>query len=129
MYLKVIEQEPEFSSSYYMLALLYNETGNTKKALEFSHKACEKETVSSSVFYNYALLLQKEKHFKESILAIDKGLVLFPNSEKLLYVKLLGQLNLKLTKEASATCLKLIEIAPNNLNYKQILKNIDSNYR
>ena len=124
LYLKVIEQEPKFGPSYYMLGLLYNETGNTKKALKYLDAACEKEPVNLTAFYNYALILQKEGNNKESLKTINNALKIAPNSEKLLYVQLIGQLNLKLSNDAYQTCLKLIEVAPNNSNYQQIIKKL-----
>jgi len=124
LYLKVIEQEPEFGPSYYMLGLLYNETGNTKKALKYLDAACEKEPVNLTAFYNYALILQKEGNNKESITVINDAIKIFSNLEKLLYVKLIAQLNLKLSNDAYQTCLKLIDVAPNNSNYQQIIKNL-----
>ncbi|NOR28568.1 MAG: tetratricopeptide repeat protein [Lutibacter sp.] len=125
LYLKVIEQEPEFGSSYYMLGLLYNETGNIKKAIQFLDAACKKEPVNLTAFYNYALILQKEGENKKAISIINEGLKLAPNSEKLLYVKLIGQLNLNLSNQAKQTCKLLINLAPNNRNYKQILTSLE----
>lgn len=125
LYLKVVAQEPEFGSSYYMLGLLYNETGATDKAMEYLELATKKEPRNSSAFYNYALMLQKAENYKKSIQVINSGLEFFPETERLLYIKLLAELNLKLNSKAKETCLKLLNIAPTNTNYLNILKSLE----
>ena len=121
LYLKVTEQEPEFGYSYYMLGLLYNEAGNPQKALKYLSKACEKEPVNIRAYYNYALVLQQTGQNEKSIEIIDRALRLIPDSEEFLYVKLIGQLNSNQYDAAYNSCNKLLEIAPNNDNYQQIL--------
>ncbi len=124
LYLKVIEQEPEFSQSYYMLGLLYNETGNDKKAMGYLKLATEKEPANMNAFYNYALKLQQEKKNAESIKIINGALKIFPNNERLLYAKLIGEINLQQIANAKKTCNLLIEIAPDNANYRQIFESL-----
>ncbi len=123
LYLKVIEQEPEFGYSYYMLGLLYNETGNSEKALTYLGFACDKEPINLRAHYNYALKLQEAKRYKESIKIMDKALKVVPNNEEFLYVKLLAQIKNN-QKGAIDTCIKLLKIAPDSENYKQILENL-----
>ncbi len=120
LYLKVLEQEPDFSYVHYMLGLLYNETGNTEKALLYLSKATSLDPPNQNAFYNYALLLQQQKNNKASIEITNKGLALFPFDERLLYVKLLGQLNLNLRYEALETLEILIQLNPNNGDYRQL---------
>ncbi|WP_303317481.1 multiheme c-type cytochrome [Flavivirga abyssicola] len=124
LYLKVIELEPDYSNSYYMLGLLFNEVGDTKNALKYLAEACDKKPVNIRAFYNYALKLQAENLNQKSIEIINKALVIFPENENLLYVKLIGEINLKHHVEAYNTCSKLIQIAPNNATYKQIFENL-----
>ena len=124
LYLKVIELEPDYSHSYYMLGLLFNEIGDTKNALKYLAEACNKKPVNIRVFYNYALKLQAENLNQKAIEVINKALAVFPKNEGLLYVKLIGEINLKQHIEAYNTCSKLIQLAPNNTNYKQIFKNL-----
>ncbi len=124
LYLKVIALEPEYSNSYYMLGLLYNEIGDAKNALKYLGEACDKEPANIRAFYNYALKLQAEKLNQKSIDILKKALGIFPNNENLLYVKLIGEINLKKTLEARNTCSRLIKIAPNNTNYRQILETL-----
>ncbi len=124
LYLKVIALEPEYSNSYYMLGLLYNEIGDAKNTLKYLGEACDKEPANIRAFYNYALKLQAEKLNQKSIDILKKALGIFPDNENLLYVKLIGEINLKKTLEARNTCSRLIKIAPQNTNYRQILETL-----
>lgn len=120
LFLKVIEQEPAFGYAYYMLGLLYHGSGNAL-ALKYLALACEKDPSNTRAFYNYALLLQKAGQHQKSIEVMDSALARSPNNEDLLYVKLIGQLNANLQDASYATCTKLLEMAPNDPNYRQIL--------
>ena len=119
LYLKVVEQEPEFGYSYYMLGLLYNETGNIQKSMEYMERSLGKQPINPNAFYNYALMLQQENKYNKSLEIVGDGLNLMPNNERLLYVKLIAEMN---TNNANAikTCELLLRIAPNNQNYQQI---------
>ncbi len=121
LYLKVTEQEPDFSHAYHMLGLLYNESGDAEKALKYLADACEREPVNIRAFYNYALKLQEVGQLKQAVKIIDKGLALSPANEELLYVKVLAQFNDRQFDAARSTCQQLLDIAPNNANYRQIL--------
>jgi len=124
LYLEVVELEPNFSFSYYMLGLLYNETGNTDKTLFYLGKAIEKEPVNLRAYYNYALKLQELNQFKESLTIIERALILFPNNEEFLYIKMLAQIKNKEYNNAYQTCSTLISLAPQNTSYNQILSKI-----
>jgi len=124
LYLEVVELEPNFSFSYYMLGLLYNETGNTDKTLFYLGKAIEKEPVNLRAYYNYALKLQELNQFKESLTIIERALILFPNNEEFLYIKMLAQIKNKEYNNAYQTCSTLISLAPQNTSYHQILSKI-----
>lgn len=124
LYLKVVEQEPEFSYSYYMLGLLYNELGNYSKSMEYLKIATEKQPVNMNAFYNYAVMLQKLGNFSESLKITEKALKENPNNERILYVKLTTLLNLKKLNEAYETGIQLVKINPENMDYRQILSRI-----
>ncbi len=126
LYLKVTEQEPEFSHSFYTLGLLYNEQGNTEKALEFLKLSCEKEPKLPKAFYNYALKLQEQNDIDASIESLDQGLQFFPQDENLLYVKLIGLIKLNRNNEAYDLVNRLLIMSPNNANYLNILRNLQS---
>lgn len=127
LYLKVTALEPDYGNSYYMLGLLYNETGDTQKALKYLAEACDKKPINIRAFYNYALKLQAEGMNQKSVEIINKALNLFPDNESLLYVKLIGEINLKQNISAYNTCSKLIQLAPNNANYQQIFESLKVN--
>ncbi len=124
LYLKVVEQEPAFGESYYMLGLLYNEKGEGDKALAFLGKACSKEPLNVNALCNYAIKLQETGAYKKSLLTIDKGIRKFPNQERLLYLKLIAQLKLNRNQHALETCRLLVQLAPDNSNYAQILNDL-----
>lgn len=124
LYLKVVEQEPQFAESYYMLGLLYNEINNTEKAMEYLSKACTLEVPLMRACYNYALLLQQDNRHLESVEVLEEALEAFPMDENLLYVKLLGELKAGKNNAARETVGKLLQIAPHNTRYQQILMNL-----
>ncbi len=61
---------------------------------------------------------------EETVEMANKALKLSPDNERILYVKLTGQLNLNLLNAAYNTSIQLVKIAPNNQNYQQILANL-----
>ena len=126
LYLKVIEQEPNYGESYYMLGLLNNEKGNKKDALKYMKLACDKEVNSYKPFYNYALLLHAEGELNEAKRIIDKALITFTNNEELLYIKLTTALNRKAYSEAATTINLLLNIAPENRSYQKIAQQLHS---
>jgi len=129
LYLKVIEQEPAFGESYYMLGLLYNEMGNGDKALEYLGKASVKEPLNMNAIYNYAIKLQEIGKHKASLKSIESGLKMAPNQERLLYLKLIAQLKLNNNQQALTTCTLLLQLDPNNTNYNQIMANLTGTKR
>ena len=124
LYLKVIEQEPDFSYPYYMLGLLYNELNNDIKALEYLKLATEKLPFNQNAYYNYALKLQGAGKHAASIVVLKRGLEYAPFNERLLYAKMLGEANTNLISDAKATCVLLMQIAPNNNDYKQLYQQL-----
>ncbi|HHH49557.1 MAG TPA: tetratricopeptide repeat protein [Saprospiraceae bacterium] len=125
LYLKVIEQEPEYSYPYYMLGLLYNENNASEKSLKYLSQACEKQPFISRAFYNYGLKLQEQGAYQKSIVLIDRALKNDPFNENLLYIKLLAQLKTNQKKAAKSTCTILIKIAPANTRYQEILQSLN----
>jgi len=121
LYKEVIAQEPEFAYAYYMLGLAYNELGDAGEAKKYLLASTVKDPDNENAFYNYSLILQNEGSLNESIVFLNKALLRFPNSERLLYAKLVPLLNTQQLREAYFTCSKLIEIAPQNQDYRQIM--------
>ena len=124
LYLQVTDLEPDFGYSYYMLGLLYNETGNIENAKKYLKTATTKQPANPNAFYNYALILQGEGKLKSSIEGINEGLKVFPNNERLLYIKLLAYLNLKDKVNAISVSQLLIQINPNNQDYINIYQSL-----
>ncbi len=124
LYLKVIEQEPEFSYPYYMVGLLYNELGDNNKSLKYLGLATERMPFNQNAYYNYALQLQGINKFKESVEVLKRGLEYAPYNERLLYVKLLGEAKSNAINDAKATCVLLMQIAPNNQDYKKLYQQL-----
>ncbi|MEI6865924.1 tetratricopeptide repeat protein [Flavicella sp.] len=127
LYNKVIELEPEFGYSYYMLGLLYSELNQPKKAIDYMKLATEKNQTNYNAFYNYALMLQKLNKINKSLQVLEKALYLFPNNEKLLYAKLITELNSNLIEKALKSCKLLIEIDSDNTRYHEILSGLEKN--
>lgn len=125
LYKVVVKQEPENAYAYYVLGLLYHELGKTELAKSNMKLACEQEVSEYRAFYNYALILQQELSFERSNEVVKKGLVTYERDEQLLYLKLLNEIKLNKLKVALKTCQILIEVNPDNLNYKQILAAIE----
>ena len=124
LYLKVIDQEPDYSYPYFMLGLLYNESGDNENSLKFLELATRKQPLMIRAFYNYAIKLQEKGLFEKSITVINRALIDNPLNEELLYIKLLGQINIKKNNDALNTISTLLQIAPENVNYQNILKEL-----
>lgn len=127
LYLKVIEQEPDYSYSYFMLGLLYNEKGDEENAMKYLELATKKQPFMERAYYNYALKLQEKGAYEKSIKVLNRALEFNPMGEGLLYVKLLAEMNTNKIKDAYNTCSKLIQLAPDNPNYQNILAEIKRN--
>ena len=121
LYLKVIEQEPDFGYAYYMLGLAYNEMGKPNDAKKYLLEASKKDPNNVNAIYNYSLILQKDGDFTGSIKFLNSALQRFPDSERLLYAKLSALLNTKQFEESYSVCSKLIKIAPENQEYRQVM--------
>ena len=128
LYLKVVSQEPDASYPYYMLGLLYNEMADAQNAQKYLGLACEKSPPIFRACYNYALILQKNGQYKQSLVVLENALKKYPNNEQLLYVKLVGLLNSgqPQPQKAIQVCKQLIAIAPNNADYQNLLAKLQS---
>lgn len=126
LYLKVISQEPNTSYPHFMLGLLYNENNQPEKSIQYLKLATEKQPILIKAFYNYAIKLQEQQKYKEASTVIEKGLKEIPTSERLLYLKVINQINANNTQGAKNTVLFLLELFPDNPNYKQLLNTINS---
>ncbi|WP_291865643.1 multiheme c-type cytochrome [Maribacter sp.] len=126
LYLKVASQEPHSSYPHFMLGLLYNEINQPQKSIQYLKLATEKKPILINAFYNYGIKLQEQQKYKDARTVIEKGLKEVPNSERLLYLKVINQINTNNTQGAKNTTLFLLESFPDNPAYKQLLDNINS---
>ncbi|MFY0686714.1 MAG: tetratricopeptide repeat protein [Cyclobacteriaceae bacterium] len=124
LYLKVTKQEPDYGYAYYMLGLLYNEIQDAERAVEYLGLACEKDPQNIRAFYNFALILQQTDDNERSLEIIEQAIETAGQNEQLLYVKLLGQMNLEDYDSAGLTCALLMRLAPQNQDYAQIMQMI-----
>ena len=91
LYLKVVAQEPDYSLPYYMLGLLYNESGDDEMTVHYLSLACDKKPFLIRAHYNLALKLIKMKKYADSRAVIERGLARVPDDAGLLeLVGLLG---------------------------------------
>jgi len=127
LYEKVITQEPEISYPYYMLGLLYNEKNDLKKAEKYLETATKAEPLLYGAHYNYLLLLQKIQNYNLSLRKADDYLLKFPNDQQIIYLKLVAYFQQKRWVEAEKTAKQLIELAPNNPQYQNVLTEIQNN--
>ena len=105
-------------------AKISNEIGNDNKALEYLKLATEKSPFNQNAYYNYALKLQAKGNYAPSIDVVKRGLEYAPYDERLLYAKLLGEAKSNLVSDAIATCKLLMQIAPDNQNYKHLYQQL-----
>ena len=126
LYAKVIALEPDFGYSYYMLGLLYNEIQQPKLALKYMALATEKDSTNLNAYYNYALMLQGDNKMSRSLKVLQSAVSKFPGNEKLLYAKLIAELNSGAMEDAFQSCLSLLELKPGNKTYIQIMQQLQS---
>lgn len=129
LYLQVIEQEPEYSYPWFMLGLLYNETGESGKSLSYLSGACDREPFLVRAHYNYALKLQELKKYSEADVILDKALAEVPANASLLYVKLLGTMEMGNNQQAIKLAERLVALDPQNQRYKQILTDLKNKFK
>lgn len=128
LYLKVIEQEADYSYPYFMLGLLYNEQNFPDKSLLYLDLSCQKKPFILKAHYNYALKLQQMGNYKKADKILNQVLKRTPNDESVLYIKMLGNIKENKYKEAEQICHVLIKIAPHKPEYKKILNDIKQNF-
>jgi Flp pilus assembly protein TadD/uncharacterized protein with PIN domain len=124
LFKKVIELEPDFGQAYYSLGLLYAEQNKMLEAVENLKMATEKIDYNERVPYNYGLVLQQLGKRADAEGAFKTGLKINPYSESNLYA--LGYLyyEQKRFKEAQQVLQQLVQVAPGNQQYQQLLNGV-----
>lgn len=96
------------------------------KAQNYMEKACSKEPYLERAYYNYAIMLQQQQKYKESLQLLKTALIKGGNNQEgIHYMKLLAEINLNLKSEAVKSARKLVDISNNNPRYVSILKSLN----
>ncbi|MCH2205941.1 MAG: tetratricopeptide repeat protein [Lentisphaerales bacterium] len=82
VYLKVLEQEPNYANAWYSLGLLYSEQKKFDKAEEAFDKASMRMPGNIRIFYNRALCLQKLDRKADAEKAFEAGLTNFKGNQR-----------------------------------------------
>ena len=97
---------------------------NDKKGAERSFaKAVALKTTNPRVYYNYGLLLNEIKKFKEAETVLQKGISLDPSSAEMYYALCFVYIQSNNTIKAKETAIKLKQLDPGNPGYQQLFKN------
>lgn len=121
---EVIKQEPDFGLTYYSLGLLLAELNRTDDAITEMEKAYKILPDNMRIIYNLSLLYKKNKNYKASEQTLIKGLSRYPENQELLYALAFHYKDLNQKDKALAIINKLIMLAPNNANYKNLLNSL-----
>jgi Flp pilus assembly protein TadD len=75
------------------------------------------------VYYNYGLLLNEAKKFKQAETVLQKGIAIDPLSPELYYALAFVYIQTNDLSKAKQTGIKLKQLDPNNPDYQQFFKN------
>ncbi|WP_405606795.1 tetratricopeptide repeat protein [Polaribacter sp. Asnod1-A03] len=121
----VIEQEPEYGPVYYSLALMYAELNRVDEAIVQLEKAVKKMPENIRVYYNLGLLYDKQQDYKNSEKTFIAGLKVDATNESLLYALAYLYSKSNQTEKAKNIVYRLIELYPNNQEYKSFLNQLE----
>jgi len=122
----IIEQEPAYGETYYSYGLLLAELNRTQDAIKQMLLAIKYMPENIRPYYNLSLLYDKINDFKNAEEIAVRGLKKAPQNESLLYN--LAYLYSKNNQVAKAKNIanQLIELYPNNTNYRAFLNQINA---
>ncbi len=115
------EMEPSNERVNYFLALLYAELKQYKNAHDHFVQAA-RVSRNPRLFYNFGLLLEQMNAPGQAEAMYRKGLQLAPDDIDLNYVMTLFYYKQQRKKEALPYALKLLELMPQNENYRQMIQ-------
>ena len=96
---------------------------NNKAAAERSFaNAVRLKTNNPRVYYNYGLLLNNVKKFKEAEKILQKGIALDPSSAEIYYALCFVYLQTNDKVKAKQMVIKVKELDPGNPDYQQLFK-------
>lgn len=120
----VIAQEPEFGPVYYSLALLYAELNRTDDAIEQLEKATALMPENTRAYYNLSLLYSEKQDVENAEKTLVNGLKYDATNESLLYALAYHYFNSDQQEKAKKTLVKLVDLYPNNSEYKNFLQQL-----
>ena len=82
------------------------------------------KSTNPKVYYNYGLLLNQNKKFKEAESVLLKGITINPSDSELYYALTFVYIQTNNRSKAIQTALKLKQLDPANPNYQQIFNNL-----
>lgn len=121
----VIEQEPDYGPTYYSLALLLAEQGRTDEAVTQLEEAITYMPENMRVYYNLGLLYDKANERVKAKNTMLKGLKVSPTNEDLLYTLAFFYSKYGETQKAKEIGNQLVQLYPNNTNYKAFLQQLE----
>ncbi|MBD1260427.1 tetratricopeptide repeat protein [Maribacter polysiphoniae] len=121
----VIEQEPDYGPTYYSLALLLAEQGRTDEAVTQLEEAITYMPENMRVYYNLGLLYDKANERVKAKNTLLKGLKVSPTNEDLLYTLAFFYSKYGETQKAKEFGNQLVQLYPNNTNYKAFLQQLE----
>ncbi|GAL90173.1 tetratricopeptide repeat protein [Jejuia pallidilutea] len=114
----VIEQEPEFSQTYYSYALLLAELNRVEEAIKQMELAIKHTPNNVRFYYNLSLLYDKINKLKKAEQVAAKGLKIAPDNESLLYVLAYVYQKSGQFSKATNVASRLVQLYPNNQQYR-----------
>jgi len=124
-YKTVISQEPKYGPVYYSLGLLYAELERTDEAIEQMQKATSLMPENIRVYYNLSLLFDKKQAALKAEKTLLNGLKIDSKNESLLYALVYHYYNNGDIERAKNTLKKLIQLYPDNVQYKRLMRSLD----
>ena len=121
----VIEQEPEYGPVYYSLSLLYAELNRIDDAIIQMQNAVKYMPENTRTYYNLSLLYDKNLDSKNAEQTLINGLKIEGTNESLLYTLAYHYSTTNQTEKAKNILYKLVDLYPNNTQYRDFLKQFD----
>jgi tetratricopeptide (TPR) repeat protein len=128
-YIRAIETDPTFPTSYYNLAIAYRSIGQPDRALDNYELALVADPNYADAHFNYAILLQEQGYFDDAIVQFERVLVDSPNDASSHYS--LGNLyarNPATYARARVHYQAFLKLSPNSLVSRRIRRWLDENH-
>ena len=120
----VVEQEPEFGQAYYSLALLLAEMDRLNEALNYFEQAAELLPEQHRILYNLAVAYQTLGHFEDSEQAYQRVVEAVPDNPDYRYGLITLYMQHRQPQRALEHAERLDQLAPGNLQIRQLIDSI-----